>query len=344
MPRSPAPSCAILVLNYNGQDLLERHLPSVVEAARPDGHRVVVVDNDSRDGSSQVARDLGAEFMPTGGNRFMLGLNQAARAVDADVVVTLCNDVTVDPDCFRYLLESFAHPRVFAVTCKTYWVEDRATLQFARVTGRFAGGLVDPVYLLEHLEEPDSPGPRPTLYGTGGSTAWRRSTFLELGGFDPLLFPLYWEDVDLGYAGWRRGWISLYDPRAVVYHQDSVTVGRTQRPGWSDRVKLRNRYLLAWKNLGDPALLARSLRSWAWELRSTRRPENRWKLRPLLEALGRMPRALARRWQLPPAVVPDREILPELLPGRIRAGLGRASPFPGDLWDFPPTPPRRGTA
>ncbi len=343
MQRTPMPTCAILVLNHNGQDLLARHLPTVLAAARPDGHRVVVVDNDSRDQSAAVTRELGAEFFPTGGNRFMLGLNQAARAVDSDVVVTLCNDVSVDPDCFRCLLQSFNHPRVFAVTGKTCWVEDRQTLQLARVTGRFADGLIDPVYLLRQLEEADPPGPRPTLYGTGGSTAWWRSTFLELGGFDPLLFPLYFEDVDLSYSGWRRGWLTVYEPRALFYHQDSVTVQRTQGTGWADRVKLRNRYLMSWKNLGDAALLASSLRSWFFELRSTTKPENRWKRGPLMEALVRMPRALVRRWHLPAATVPDREILPELLPGRVRAGLGRATPYPGDLWDFPPTPSQEGT-
>jgi len=333
------PTCAILVLNYNGQDLLARHLPSVLEAARQDGHRVLVVDNDSRDRSTQVAGDLGAEVLATGANLFMLGLNRAARAVDTDVVVTLCNDVSVDPQCFRHLLESFAHPRVFAVTGKVCWVEDRKTLQLARVTGRFADGLIDPVYLLRQLEEPDAPAPRPTLYGTGGATAWRRSTFLELGGFDPLLFPLYFEDVDLSYSGWRRGWQTVYDPRAVFYHEHSVTVDRTQGAGWADRVKLRNRYLMTWKNLGDCPLLARSLRSWFFDLRSTLKPEHRWKRKPLIEALARLPKALGRRFRLPAATIPDREILPELLPGRIRSGLGRATPYPGDLWDFPPTRP-----
>jgi GT2 family glycosyltransferase len=122
MQRTPMPpSCAILVLNYNGQDLLARHLPTVLEAARPDGHRVVVVDNDSRDQSAEVTRDLGAELFPTGGNHFMLGLNQAAKAMDSDVVVTLCNDVSVDLDCFRYLLQPFQYSRVFAVTGQTRW-------------------------------------------------------------------------------------------------------------------------------------------------------------------------------------------------------------------------------
>jgi hypothetical protein len=56
------------------------------------------------------------------------------------------------------------------------------------------------------------------LYGCGGATAWDRKRFLMLGGFDSLYFPGYWEDVDLSWRGWKRGWRCLYEPRSVVYH------------------------------------------------------------------------------------------------------------------------------
>lgn len=333
------PSCAVLVLNYQGQDILARHLPSVVEAARPAGHRVIVVDNGSTDGSREVAEGLGCEFLACAENRFLVSLNQAAREVDAEVIFTLNNDLSVEPDCFERMRAHFAHPRVFGVTARTFWIEDRATLQFARTTGRFEHGLIDPVHHVGWLTEDPDRGPAPTLYCGGGSAAWRRSVFLELGGFDPLFHPLYWEDVDLSYSAWRRGWISLYDPAAVVYHADSTTVKRNLENRRVDQIKLRNRYLLSWKNLDDPGLLWKSLRTWAHELRGCRDPRHRWKLPALLGAARRAPRALWRRSALPPAVIPDREILPELIPGWIRAGLGRATPFPGDLWDAPPGAP-----
>ncbi len=65
----------------------------------------------------------------------------------------------------------------------------------------------------------------PCAYGGGGSCAFDRRKFLELGGFDELLAPFYLEDTDLGYMAWKRGWKNLYQPASVVYHEHRGTIG-----------------------------------------------------------------------------------------------------------------------
>ena len=67
----------------------------------------------------------------------------------------------------------------------------------------------------------------PCFYGGGGSCAFDRRKFLELGGFDELLAPFYLEDTDLGYMAWKRGWKVLYEPRSMVYHEHRGTIGKT---------------------------------------------------------------------------------------------------------------------
>ena len=66
----------------------------------------------------------------------------------------------------------------------------------------------------------------PCFYGGGGSCAFDRAKFLELGGFDELLAPFYLEDTDLGYMAWKRGWKVLYHPRSVVWHEHRGTIGK----------------------------------------------------------------------------------------------------------------------
>lgn len=82
-----------------------------------------------------------------------------------------------------------------------------------------------------------------------------RERFLQLGGFDELLSPFYWEDVDLSYRAWKRGFTVLYEPRSVARHRVSSTIGKLKRSRVR-RIEQRNRLLLHWINLHDKRMLA----------------------------------------------------------------------------------------
>jgi len=77
-----------------------------------------------------------------------------------------------------------------------------------------------------------------------------------LGGFDEAYSPFYWEDVDLGYRAWKRGWRTLYEPRSVVYHQHSASISRWPR-AFTDSIKARNGLFFIWRNIEDGGLLRR---------------------------------------------------------------------------------------
>ncbi len=91
----------------------------------------------------------------------------------------------------------------------------------------------------------------PCFYGGGGSCAFDRQKFLELGGFDELLAPFYLEDTDLGYMAWKRGWKVLYQPRSVVYHEHRGTIGKRFREEQIQAVLKKNYLLFCWKNIHE---------------------------------------------------------------------------------------------
>ena len=91
----------------------------------------------------------------------------------------------------------------------------------------------------------------PCFYGGGGSCAFDRQKFLELGGFDELLAPFYLEDTDLGYMAWKRGWKVLYQPRSVVYHEHRGTIGKRFREEQIQAVLKKNFVLFCWKNIHE---------------------------------------------------------------------------------------------
>ena len=87
-----------------------------------------------------------------------------------------------------------------------------------------------------------------TLWVNGGSGAFRKSIWEDLGGFDELYNPFYWEDIDLSYRAKKAGYKIIYVPTAKVYHKVSQSFS-----GWINPVVLyystRNELLLARKHL-----------------------------------------------------------------------------------------------
>src|SRR5262249_16619538 len=120
-------SASVVIPNWNGRDLLEEYLPSVIEAlAGSSGTEIIVVDNGSTDGSAKFVRQQfpSVRVLALGGNLgFGGGSNAGFRAAKNDVVVLLNSDMRVQPDFLAPLLEPFADEKVFAVSCQIFFTD-----------------------------------------------------------------------------------------------------------------------------------------------------------------------------------------------------------------------------
>src|SRR5262249_44416861 len=94
----------------------------------------------------------------------------------------------------------------------------------------------------------DGPGPYWSMFPTGGSSMFHRARYLELGGFDPLFAPFYFEDVELSYRGWKRGYSVAYQPHGVVRHRFSSTIAPLAGT-FVERISHRNRLIFHWIHL-----------------------------------------------------------------------------------------------
>lgn len=253
VPADSAPrrhAASVVIPNWNGRDLLEKYLPSVVAALadHPD-NEVVVVDNGSNDGSAEFVRRnfpsvtlvALAENLGFGG-----GSNAGFRAAKNDVVVLLNSDMRVERDFLGPLLEGFTDEKVFAVSCQIFFSDPE---RLREETGLTQGWWQDGGLRVRHRIDNGITDVYPCFYGGGGSCAFDRRKFLELGGFDHLLAPFYLEDTDLGYMAWKRGWKVLYQPRSVVYHEHRGTIGKKFRAEHIEAVLKKNFLLWTWKNI-----------------------------------------------------------------------------------------------
>jgi GT2 family glycosyltransferase len=248
--RVDARAASIVIPNWNGRELLEKYLPSVIAAA---GHspenEIIVVDNGSTDGSADFLRERFPQVRVVALDRnlgFGGGSNAGVQAATNDVVVLLNSDMRVAPDFLAPLLEGFRDPRVFSVSCQIFFSDPERRRE---ETGLTEGWWQEGGLRVRHRIDEAVRELYPCFYGGGGSCAFDRRKFLELGGFDAVLAPFYLEDADLGFRAWKRGWRVFYQPRSVVYHEHRGTIGRHFTARQIDAVYKKNFVLFAWKNI-----------------------------------------------------------------------------------------------
>jgi GT2 family glycosyltransferase len=279
-----------MVLNWNGAANLRRFLPAVLAAAEVANADVWVVDNNSDDESARVCSrefpHVRFERLPT--NRSLASYNIAAARSQADVFVSLDNDVLVDLNFLPPLLDHFTRREdVFAVSS---WIKgfppDSCEDPGAATSVEWRRGM------LRGRSTQPTEGSMPVFYNCGCATAFDRRKFLMLGGFDALFFPLYYEDTDLSWRAWKRGWLCLYEPKSIVYHEGGGALGRSQAV---TTLVLRNEFLFHWKNVSDPRLVASHVASTVPRLLAAAARRDTARLKGFAGALPYLPRALRRR-------------------------------------------------
>jgi len=261
------PQVAVVVLTWNGRGHLAGCFDSLAATEYPPERRaVVLVDNGSDDGSSELVRArypwvrLAVNARNVG---FSAGCNQGARlAPEADVLVFLNNDMRVEPGFLRWLVAPIVAGVAVATTAKMLsW--DGSRLDSAGGGMNFHGIGIQRGF--RHAPDERYDRPRRSLFACGGAMAMQRAAFERLGGFDEEFFA-YYEDVDLGWRTWIAGHEVHYVPGAVSYHHHSSTSARV--PAQRLRVlQVRNPLLACFKNYDDanwarvfPAMLALAAR------------------------------------------------------------------------------------
>ncbi|MBS1854099.1 MAG: glycosyltransferase [Acidobacteria bacterium] len=334
MPRTDAAS--VVIPNWNGRDLLEKYLPSVVEAlAGNPRNEIVVVDNGSEDGSADFLRERFPQItlvaLPENLG-FGGGSNAGFRAASNDIVVLLNSDMRVAPDFLAPLLEGFRDPDVFAVSCQIFFTDPG---KLREETGLTQAWWQDGGLRVRHRDDPGVTGLFPCFYGGGGSCAFDRRKFLELGGFDPLLEPFYLEDTDLGYMAWKRGWKVFYQPRSIVYHEHRGTIGKKFTPDFIQDVLRKNYLLFCWKNIHElPRLAGHFFFAWSGAFLAVLFGELplRPNLRAIWKAFRQLPQAIrSRRRALSLAAIGDTEAFRRPLGGYFRDRFDAAAPPPERL-------------
>lgn len=236
----------LLILNYNGKDLMRAYLPSIINAAETSSHEctVIVVDNQSVDDSVDILKHEfpQVEIYIAKENKVLCSYNEVVETLDSDLVIFLNNDIKVEPDFIDHLVGHFTDSDVLFAAPRLLNFD--GTYNGGRSYLKFQYGAIKVEVDKDRAEEDGQ-----TKAISCG--AFRRTVFLDLGGFDDLYLPGIWEDVDLCYRALSFGWKGVYEPRSIMWHDESTTFHREYGKKRKMRLAHRNMFLFFWKNITD---------------------------------------------------------------------------------------------
>lgn len=244
-----AKKISIIIPNFNGKSLLSKNLPAIVKNC-PDCEIIVVDDASSDDSVNHVAKNFPKVKIIINERNLGFGktANRGVEESNGELVALLNSDVSPRKDSVTAVSSYFNDNDVFAVGLCDLSHEKNRIIKRGRGGAKFKQGFV------EHHAIPIKKGE--TFWVSGGSGVFDKEKFLELGGFDPVFAPFYWEDIDLSFRAWRRGYKCLFEPKAQVNHfHEKGAIKKSKSPFFIKITSYRNQFLFVWKNVDDYFLI-----------------------------------------------------------------------------------------
>ncbi len=247
---------AIIILNWNGAQMLRTYLPSVV--AHTKGAEIIVADNGSTDNSLEV---LAKEF-PTvktivldTNYGFAEGYNRAIGQVESDYVVLLNSDVEVTEGWLVPLLDYLnVLPEVAAVQPKIRAWREKDRFEHAGAAGGYLSWLGYPYCRGRRFGRVEQDhGQYDTVaeidWTTGACMCVRTKVYKECGGLDAAFFA-HMEEIDLCWRMRNKGWKLACVPQSVVYHLGGGSLSYDNPR--KTFLNFRNNLLMIYKNRRFP--------------------------------------------------------------------------------------------
>lgn len=253
--------CAVVILNWNGKQMLEAYLPSVVKYSNGDGIEVVVADNNSSDDSVSFIQEYYPQIKLVclaENYGFAEGYNRALLEVNAEYYLLLNSDVRVSPSYLEALIEALDEdPGLWVCMPKLCDEAQNKQFEYAGASGGFLDSLGYPYCrgrIFNHVEMDHGQynDPIPIFWATGAAMMIRSSVFHALGGFDSAFFA-HMEEIDLCWRIHSRGGQIKVIPSSIVYHVGGGSLQATSP--FKTYLNFRNNLLMLYKNMNKAELV-----------------------------------------------------------------------------------------
>lgn len=252
---------AIVILNWNGKEMMQKYLPSVIECSEMEDVEVIVADNDSTDGSVEMLHQDFPNIRTIVLDRnygFADGYNRALENVESEYYLLLNSDVEIrQKEWVKPMLEYMdKHPQTGACQPKLLSLKHPDEFEYAGGAGGFIDKYGYPfcrgrIFNVVEKDKGQYDDTVPLLWATGAALFVRAEDYWDAGGLDGRFFA-HMEEIDLCWRIRTLGKSVVCIPQSTAYHLGGATLGK-ENPR-KTFLNFRNNLLMLYKNLPEKDL------------------------------------------------------------------------------------------
>lgn len=272
---------AVVVLNWNGAELLETFIPTLLKFSKGDNIDIYIADNGSTDRSLEaidaISKDIKIIELESNFG-FAEGYNRALKQVDADYYILLNSDVAVTEGWIEPMLDMMesdiklvaVQPKILAYSSyldridSSTTTDSRGSATINPISFEYAGAAGGGVDLFGYpfcrgrlfssceYDEGQYNDSRDIFWASGAAMMVRASSWRELDGLDGDFFA-HMEEIDLCWRAWNMGYKVGYCADSSIYHVGGATL--TYGSANKNYLNFRNSLLMIYKNLPSVTLI-----------------------------------------------------------------------------------------
>ena len=253
---------AIVILNWNGADMMRKYLPSVIRCSQAEDVEVIVADNASTDDSISMLRADFPDIRIIELDRnygFADGYNRSLKQVEAEYYLMLNSDVEIRQEGWLTPMIEYmdSHPQVAACQPKLLKLlptgDTREIFEYAGAAGGFIDKYGYPycrgrVFATVEEDKGQYDDIASVMWTTGAAMMVRSSFYWKAGGLDAKFFA-HMEEIDLCWRMRIMGSELVCVPQSTAYHLGGATLN--QGNPRKTFLNFRNNLLMLYKNLPE---------------------------------------------------------------------------------------------
>ncbi|MDP3313525.1 glycosyltransferase family 2 protein [Lutibacter sp.] len=223
---------AIVILNWNGKQLLEKFLPSIIAYSTIPSVEIVVADNDSTDDSVEFVSNNYPNISIVQNKKnggYAKGYNDALEHINADIFALVNSDIEVTPNWLDPIIAIFENePETTIIQPKILDFKNKSKFEYAGAGGGFIDRFGYPFCRGRVFNELETDTGQfndisEIFWASGACFFIRKNAFNELNGFDENYFA-HQEEIDLCWRAQNIGKTIKYVGTSTVYHIGGATL------------------------------------------------------------------------------------------------------------------------